>query len=73
MGIYTVERHGRGDGFGIDGPGNRLGWDPHSRSSERTFTDQATADKVADLMNLAYAQGRASLAREFNKLLGVYT
>ena len=55
--------------YGIEGPGNGLGYYASYLYPENTFATSEDADKAARLMNLAYRQGELARAAKIKALL----
>lgn len=56
--------------YGVDGPGQGLGYYAWYLFPENTFATWEEARKAARLMNLAFEQGGLERSREFRRLLG---
>lgn len=55
--------------YGIEGPGQGIGYYAWYSNPQNTFENFADAEKAARLMNLAFAQGLAERSRQFRELL----
>lgn len=56
--------------YGIEGPGTGFGYYAWLLFPENTFATSAEAEKVARLMNLAFAEGQKARSQEIKDLLG---
>lgn len=56
--------------FGVEGPGEGLGYHAWYLNPENTFPDLAEAEKVARMMNIAYHQGMLARSRQIRELIG---
>lgn len=57
--------------YGIDGPGNGIGYHAWFRNPENTFMSMNDAERVAKLMNMAYAQGILKNQKDVKEVLGI--
>jgi hypothetical protein len=55
--------------YGIDGPGDGLGYYAWLGYPQNTFSSLEEAEKVARLMNLAFEQGKRARSAEIKGLL----
>jgi hypothetical protein len=55
--------------YGVSGPGPGLGYHAWLGYPQNTFSTLEEAEKVARLMNIAFAQGQAQRGREIKALL----
>lgn len=55
--------------YGIEGPGNGLGYHAWYGYPQNTFTNFEDAEKVARMMNLAYMEGMKARSRQIRELL----
>jgi hypothetical protein len=55
--------------YGVDGPGHGLGYYAWLLYPEHTFESFELAERVANLMNLAYNQGKRARSAEIKQLL----
>lgn len=55
--------------FGIDGPGEGLGYFAWLLYPQNTFPTRAVAEQTARLMNLAFAEGMKARSRQIKDLL----
>lgn len=57
--------------YGIDGPGNGIGYHAWFGNPENTFMSMNDAERVAKLMNMAYAQGILKNQKDVKGVLGI--
>lgn len=72
IGPYKACHTGKMDApyvYGIEGPGEGIGYHAWYLNPQNTFTDMEDAAKTARLMNLAYAAGLRDRSRQIRELL----
>lgn len=55
--------------YGVDGPGDGIGYHAWLGHPENTFTTREEAEKAARLMNIAFKAGMAERSRQFREVL----
>lgn len=56
--------------YGVDGPGQGLGYYAWLGAPQNTFLSWEEAEKAARMMNMAFRAGKAARSAEFRALLG---